>query len=89
MEIKNYYFTYSSWEGYPYNNGWTKIEAPSRKIAVEIFREIYPDKNEGLVNCASIYEEEQFQKTDMWRKGNRGAHEVEIILMQYININPF
>lgn len=89
MTIKNFYFTYGTSENYPYSNGWTKIEAPSRKVAVEIFREIHPDRTEGVVNCCSIYEEEEFKKTVMWREGNFGSHEVEVVLMQHINDVPF
>ncbi len=89
MEIKNFYFTYGSWEGFPYSNGWTKIEAPDRKSAVTIFRALHPDKTEGVVNCSSIYDEETFHKTEMWRTGNFGAHEVEVVLMQHITLAPF
>ncbi len=87
--IKNYYFTYGSWVGFPYQNGWTKIEATSRRAAIAIFRDLHPDRIEGIVNCSMIYDEESFRKTEMWTKGNRGAHEVEVVLMQHINTNPF
>lgn len=84
--IKNYYFTYGTWENYPYQGGWTKIEAPNRSVAVAIFRAYHPDKTEGVVNCCDIYEEEQFHKTKMWSQGNLGHHEHEIINMQRIEL---
>ena len=87
--IKNYYFTYGTSKTMPFNKGWTKIEAPNRKSAVEIFRAYHPDINEGIVNCSSIYEEKEFHKTSMWTKGNFGAHEVEIICMQHIEVPQY
>ena len=83
--IKNYYFTYGT-EGHPFVGGWTKIEAPSRRAAVTIFRAIHPDVIPDLVNCSSIYDEEDFRKTSMWSKGNFGKHEQEVVLMQHIVI---
>lgn len=83
--MKNYYFTYGT-EGHPFVGGWTKIEAPSRQIAVAIFRAIHPDVLDGLVNCCSIYDEELFRQTSMWSKGNFGKHEQEVVLMQHIVI---
>lgn len=89
-KIKNYYFTYGTSDSYPFKGGWTKIEAPSKRIAIAIFREYHPDTHKDIVNCCSIYEEEQFHKTSMWSKGNFGKHEVEIITMQYFNTDvPF
>ena len=81
--MKNFYFTYGT-EGQPFYGGWTKIEAPNAKIACSIFRAIHPDKVEGLLNCCSMYTEEDFHKTSMWRHGNFGIHEHEVILMQHI-----
>lgn len=83
--MKNFYFTYGT-EGHPFVGGWTKIEAPTRQIAVAIFRSIHPDKIEGLVNCCSIYDENEFHNTSMWSKGNFGVHEQEVVLMQHIVI---
>ena len=83
MKIQNFYFTYGT-EGQAFYGGWTKIEAPSREIAVAIFRTIHPDKTPGLVNCSSIYDEKTFHKTSMWRHGNFGIHEHEVVLMQHI-----
>ena len=87
--IKNYYFTYGTSTKMPFQKGWTKIEAPSRKAAVEIFRAYHPDINEGIINCSSIYDEDSFKKTTMWSEGNFGAHEVEVILMQHIEVEEY
>ena len=85
MKIQNYYFTYGT-EGHPFRGGWTKIEAPSRKIACMIFRALHPDKIEGILNCCSVYDTNEFLRTQMWREGNFGKHEQECVLMQYVHI---
>lgn len=83
---QNFYFTYGCSETFPFQKGWTKIEAPNRSIACEIFRAFHPDVTPGLLNCSGIYDEEAFHKTSMWSEGNFGAHEMEVILMQRIVI---
>lgn len=83
--MENFYFTYGT-NGHPFVGGWTKIEAPSREAAIAIFRAIHPDKYEGLLNCCSVYDQKEFCKTSMWREGNFGVHEHEVILMQHIVI---
>ena len=83
MEMQNYYFTYGS-SGQPFYGGWTKIGAPTRHIACELFRSIHPDKYEGCLNCSSVYDEISFRHTSMWRNGNFGYREHEIICMQHI-----
>lgn len=85
--MKNYYFTYGT-DGHPFVGGWTKIEAPNRQIAIDIFNSIHPKKSE-FVNCSSIYDEEEFHKTSMWRNGNYGKHEVEVVLMQHFVIDGY
>ena len=86
MNIKNFYFTYGT-EGHPFYGGWSKIEAPTREIAIALFRLIHPDKTPGLVNCSSIYDEETFRKTSMWIRGNFGIHEHEVVSMQHIRVS--
>lgn len=89
-KIQNYYFTFGTSNLYPFKGGWTKIEAPSRNAAIAIFRAYHPDRTEGVINCADIYDEARFHSTEMWTQGNLGKHEVEIITMQYFNTDvPF
>lgn len=85
MKICNFYFTYGT-TGHPFYGGWTKIEAPNMAIACAIFREIHPDKHEGLLNCCTCYTQEEFVKTSMWARGNFGVHEQEVVCMQFIPI---
>ena len=68
-----FYFTYGSAEYYPWQNGWTEIEAPDRDLAVKIFMAIHPNpKPETDVNCAGIYTAAEFERTKMARDGNYG-----------------
>lgn len=78
MERK-YYFTYGSSDNFPYQCGWTKVIAESRAQAIAVFRAAHPDKHEGFVNCAFIYDEEAFKKSGMLEAGNGGAKEVEVL----------
>lgn len=81
---QNFFFTYGFWKGYPFQNGWTVVRAPDRKIAVAVFRLYHPDSTPGIVNCADIYTEEQIKNTKMWENGNGGKFEREIIsLIKY------
>ena len=58
--MKKYYFTFGSWEQFPYQNGYLIVQADSRNDAIAKYRAKHPDINEGIVNCAFIYSEEQF-----------------------------
>ena len=78
MPKQTFYFTYgSSCETMPYQKGWTEVRAESREEAVKFFRLYHPDVNEGFVNCADIYSQAEFERTEMGTKGNFGvfAHE--------------
>lgn len=64
-----FYFTYGT-DGQPYYGGWTEIEAPDGHAACAAFRAFHPDKIEGLLNCASVYDENGFNRSGM--NGMRG-----------------
>lgn len=72
-----FYFTYGT-DGQPFYGGWTEVDAPDGHAACAAFRAYHPDKHEGLINCSSIYTEERFKETEMYRSGNfdRRCHEV-------------
>lgn len=81
--MTKFYFTYGT-SGQPYFGGWTEIEAPNMEIACAAFRAVHPDKTEGLLNCSSVYSEEQFNKTQMaGSEGNFGyfCHEAISVVM--------
>lgn len=75
--MAKFYFTYGT-DGQPFFGGWTEVDAPSRPAACAAFRAYHPDKTEGLLNCSSVYDEERFKQTEMYRSGNfdRRCHEV-------------
>lgn len=79
--MARYFFTYGT-DGQPFVGGWTEVDAPDGHAACAAFRAYYPDKTEGLVNCSSIYDEEHFKLTEMYRKGNFGFRCHEIITLR-------
>lgn len=82
-----FYFTYGT-SGQPFVGGWTEVEAPTRSAACQMFRVFHPDKTEGLLNCADVYDAHYFESCDMYINGNFGAkcHEV-IKLTRELNTN--
>lgn len=65
---KTFYFTYGC-EGHPFSGGWTEIEAEDMETACGAFRAYHPDKVPHLLNCCSVYAEEDFKETCMYKKG--------------------
>ena len=72
-----YYFCYGV-ECHPYRGGWTIVMAPTREIAIEIYRAYHHDAD-GFLLCDNIYDSKQFLNTSMPEKGNWGAYCQEII----------
>ena len=71
--MAKFYFTYGTSRQYDYQGGWTEVEAPDGRTAMAAFRVFHPDKNEGVLNCSSVYPESAFKKTKMYTEGNFGA----------------
>lgn len=80
--MPKFYFTYGT-EGQPFFGGWTEIEAPSRPAACTIFKMIHPCKSSGLLNCSSVYDEDDFQQSDMYNTGNFGYRCHERLSLQH------
>lgn len=79
--MPKFYFTYGL-EGQPFVGGWSIVVAPDNYTARQIFRLIHPDKTPGFLNCADVYDEEQFRKTEMaGPKGNFGRRCHEVIAL--------
>ena len=53
-----YYYTFGTDERYPYHGGWVQVFAETMKEANQLFRKYYPDRREGILNCAMVYEQE-------------------------------
>ncbi|MBQ3071778.1 MAG: hypothetical protein IJD20_00605 [Oscillospiraceae bacterium] len=78
--MPKFYFTFGSCGvDQPYCGGWTVVEADTLKRAVAAFNAFHPTPE--LVRCASIYTEEEFQKTDMFKTDNYGERERERIVL--------
>lgn len=69
MELKTgkphhkFYFTFGSDPGFPYPNAYIIILAENEPDAIKKFRGKFPDRNEGVINCAFWYTEEQWCET--------------------------
>lgn len=80
--MPKFYFTYGT-EGQPFIGGWTEVEAPDGHTACAAFRAFHPEKTEGLLNCSSVYSEENFKRTSMYGpEGNFGYRCHETITLQ-------
>ena len=79
--MNTFIFTYGSLASYPFQGGWTVVQAPDKNKAVAAFRVFHPDHVPGFINCADVYTLEQFQETDMFRANNRGARCHETIFL--------
>lgn len=84
MELKKFYFTYGSDDVQPYCGGWTEVWAPNGHLACLAFREVHPDRIPNILNCASVYTAEDFEKTRMAGPcGNFGLRCRETITMDF------
>lgn len=79
--MAKFYFTYGLY-GQPYVGGWTEITAPDIKTACNLFKAVHPCKVGDLLNCASMYVEEQFKMLSMYENGNYGHKCRERIIYQ-------
>ena len=71
--MNNYYFTFGTSNQYPFYRGYIIVQADDRNFAIDKFRSYYPDVNEGVVNCAFIYTEEEWMRL---KNTDRTCHEV-------------
>ena len=75
-----YYFTYGSDDRFPFQSGWTEVEAESYDQAVAGFQAFHPNRpGSDFINCAGIYGEESFSRNRMAKEGNFGSKCVERI----------
>lgn len=81
--MKSFFFTYGTDEGFPFQGGWTRVDAPDRIAAERVFQAIHPNRGrDNLLNCCSVYDKESFEATEMCRKGNLGRRCHEVITLQ-------
>ena len=59
----NYYFTFGSWEKFPFKNGYIIIKACSLSCAKRVFNVLYPnEQNESVLLCSDYYTEDQWAR---------------------------
>ena len=60
--MKTFYFTFGSDHRFPFCRGWIEIHAENKAQACAVFRAYFPDKNEGILNCAFVYGQEEWDR---------------------------
>lgn len=61
MSMK-FYFTFGSWEKFPYKNTYLIVVTSSYKDAVDGFRKKHPDIIPGYMNCSFCYSEKEWEE---------------------------
>ena len=81
QSLKCFYFTYGS-EQHDYIGGWSEVYAANREEAVSKFNSRHESKypEHKIPNCASIYDENEFKNTKMFKNGNFDARCHEVII---------
>lgn len=59
---KNFYFTFGSYEKFPYQNGYIIVKAEDVLGACKKFRGKFPDRTKGVMNCSDVYTETLWKK---------------------------
>lgn len=58
--MNKYYYTFGTSKQFPYTRGYVIVYAFNQEQANDKFRKRFPDFNKGIINCAFIYNEEEF-----------------------------
>lgn len=70
-----FYFTYGADSKFPYQGGWTEVRAENWTLAHLGFTTFHPNrKNSKLLNCAGMYSEAEWARTEMARKNDNLGH---------------
>lgn len=67
--MEKYYFTFGSWEKFPYRNTYLIVVAVDYEDAVSGFRERHPDVTPGCMNCSDCYSEEEWETIGQYYAG--------------------
>ena len=69
--MAKFYFTYGKEDiRFPYQNGWSEVEAPNELAARQAFLAIHPSPPFWDLHCETVLTEEQFQDTLMSFQAN-------------------
>lgn len=61
--MKNFYFTFGSWEKFPFQDGYIIVKAETIREAAYKFMQWFPNpQDEDVVNCSDYYGEEAWQR---------------------------
>lgn len=78
--MSSFYFTYGPDPFFPYQDGWTEVQAPDQYLAIMAFEDFHPKRpGSRFVNCAMIYTEREWNNTQMAANGINfgiGCHEL-------------
>lgn len=72
MSMK-FYFTFGSWEKFPYKNTYLIVVASDYKDAVDGFRKNHPDITPGCMNCSDCYSEKEWEETGKYYENRKPA----------------
>lgn len=73
--MAKFYFTYGSGSAFPYQDGWTEVFAENRSFAIMAFERFHPKRpGSPFINCAIIYSERDWEKTQMAARGTNFGH---------------
>ena len=76
--MADYYFTYGTDKSQPYRLGNTLVVASSRASAVNMFRSRHKDISPCVINCAGIYDSDEFSTHSAKHESMKYTHEVII-----------
>lgn len=61
--IKNFYFTFGSWECFPFQNGYIIVKAETIREAAYKFMQQYPNpEDEDVIFCSDYYGEKEWNE---------------------------
>ncbi len=64
--MEKYYFTFGSWEKFPYQNTYLIVVASGYEDAVRGFREKHPDITPNCMNCSDCYSEDEWGRAGQY-----------------------
>ena len=59
--MARFFFTFGTDRGFPFYRGHVEVLALDERDAVAAFRQHYPDRTPGIINCAFVYPEARFK----------------------------
>lgn len=60
--MEKYYFTFGSWEKFPYQDTYLIVAAAGYEDAVRAFRNKHPDVTQNCMNCSDCYSEKEWKR---------------------------